>query len=181
MVCALQANIANDERLFVFGLCHFNMTGQISPLPTPALMQQSLPHLWCNSAHPNASSTQGTRHSTPSKQTQSACVCVCARVCENDWKDFKKSAVHKLELYPASEMQTMCHGKNKWQQSRPLHDINMAKSNAYIETCVRKNWYTQTHKVLNVENQNYPESKAVTNSGLPQKRQSRCPWIDCGS
>lgn len=148
MVRALQANIANDERLFVFGLCHFNMTGQISPLPTPALMQQSLPHLWCNSAHPNASSTQHAGHKTQhplQTDAQCVCVCVCARVCENDWKDLKKSAVHKLELYPASEMQTMCHGKNKWQQSRPLHDINMAKSNAYIETCVRKKIGTHKH------------------------------------
>lgn len=145
--------------------------------------------LWCNSPCPISDATvlilmlaaRRAQDTAPPPNRRTVCVWVCARVCENDWKDFKKSAVHKLELYPASEMQTMCHGKNKWQQSRPLHDINMAKSNAYIETCVRKNWYTQTHKVLNVENQNYPESKAVTNSGLPQKRQSCRPWIDCGS
>lgn len=33
--------VPNDERLFMFGLCRFNMTVQISSLPAPTLTQQT--------------------------------------------------------------------------------------------------------------------------------------------
>lgn len=36
-------------------------------------------------------------------------------------------------------------------------------------------WYPQT-QVWSVEKSNYPELTGATNSGLPQKRQSPCPW-----
>lgn len=36
-------------------------------------------------------------------------------------------------------------------------------------------WYPQT-QVWNAEKSNYPELTGATNSGLPQKRQSPCPW-----
>lgn len=36
-------------------------------------------------------------------------------------------------------------------------------------------WYPQT-QVWSAEKSNYPELTGATNSGLPQKRQSPCPW-----
>lgn len=136
--------------------------------------------LWCNRPRirldPTTGSMQATRQRTSSKR-YGVCVCACV------WKWFHRfentPAVHKRRPLQW-KAEDVTWGKTQTKESWATHSLrpqnqygsHMMRNNAIVQRARWRLVPTDT----SVEKPNYPELTGATNSGLPQKRQSPCPW-----